>query len=72
MDVPRSTGASPTQGAPSPGPGGESEGDTAVPSFRDAFSDALLTASHSVMAAARGMSAVEKVIRLANLICMWS
>ena len=56
MEVPRSTGASPIQGAPSPAPGEENDGDTAVPSFRDAFSDALLTASHSVMAAARGMT----------------
>ena len=57
MDASRSVvGADLPRGTDSPVPcGGEDGEETAVPSFKDAFSEALLSASQSVMAASRGM-----------------
>ena len=55
-----SVGVSPERSTNSTPPGARGEGDredgeeTLVPSFKDAFSEALLSASQSVMAATRG------------------
>ena len=73
MDASRSVvGADLSRGTDSPVPcGGEDGEETAVPSFKNAFSEALLSASQSVMAASRGMVVYCKIPWKHSVVCAW-